>query len=78
MAKIAILAAGKPAEQEDVHAVMRRAVELGIIHGMGNGVLAPEGVTNRAQAVLVIQRMLTINSGGTLPVNEEALRSVGL
>jgi len=77
MAKVAINALGKSVENtgkdwEYKNAVMRQAVNLGIIHGMGNGNLAPDGTTTRAQAVVVIQRMLTLKNGGTLPVDPSA------
>jgi len=77
MAKVAINALGKSVENtgkdwEYKNAVMRQAVNLGLIHGMGNGNLAPDGTTTRAQAVVVIQRMLTLKNGGTLPVDPSA------
>jgi hypothetical protein len=77
MAKVAINALGKSVENtgkdwEYKNAVMRQAVNLGLIHGMGNGNLAPDGTTTRAQAVVVIQRMLTLKNGGTLPVSDDA------
>jgi hypothetical protein len=76
MAKLAINALGKSVDEDNEWtysgAVMRQAVDLGLIHGMGNGELAPEGMATRAQAVVVIQRMLTLKNGGTLPVNKAA------
>lgn len=77
MAKVAINALGKSVEKngkdwEYKNAVMKQAVNLGIIQSVGNGNLDPDGTSTRAQAVVVIERMLTAKNGGTLPVSEDA------
>lgn len=51
------------------------ATEKGIIHGVGNGVLQPEGLSTRAQAVAVIERVLAIVSGQKLPTDEKAIET---
>ena len=51
------------------------AAKKGIIHGVGRGVLAPDGYSTRAQAVAVIERVLAVHEGKTLPVDEEAVRA---
>jgi len=50
------------------------AVRRGLIHGTGNGEVAPSGITTRAQAVVVIQRILEFNKGESLPVDHYALQ----
>lgn len=52
---------------------MYEAVSRGIIRGMGGGRLAPEGLTTRAQALTVIERVQDIIAGEQLPVDELAL-----
>jgi hypothetical protein len=54
---------------------MLYATQKGLITGMGNGELAPQGTTTRAQAVAVIERILTLKAGETLPVDEQAVQS---
>jgi len=62
----------KPAEDG---LLMYEAAKKGIVHGMGGGELAPEGYSTRAQAVAVIERVLAVHEGKTLPVDEEAVRA---
>ncbi|OBR65637.1 hypothetical protein A7K91_13730 [Paenibacillus oryzae] len=50
------------------------AVRRGLIQGTGNGEVSPNGVTTRAQAVVVIQRVLEFNKGESLPVDHYALQ----
>jgi len=52
--------------------LMLKAVESGMIRGI-DGKTVPEGLSSRAQAVTVIERLLTLRNGGTLPVDENAL-----
>lgn len=52
---------------------MLQATTKGIIHGMGKGELAPEGLSTRAQAVAVVERMLTLHEGKTLPTDQTAI-----
>ena len=52
--------------------LMLKAVESGIIRGI-DGKTVPEGLSSRAQAVTVIERVLKLRGGETLPVDENAL-----
>jgi hypothetical protein len=52
---------------------MLTAVQKGVMQGHEDGSLAPQATTNRAQAVTVIERLLTLKNGGTLPVDTKAL-----
>jgi hypothetical protein len=53
---------------------MYQAVKLGVLKGYPSDKgldLKPEGLTNRAESVVVIERVLTIKSGGTLDVDSK-------
>lgn len=50
------------------------AVRRGLIQGTGSGEVSPNGITTRAQAVVVIQRILDFNNGESLPVDRYALQ----
>jgi hypothetical protein len=52
--------------------LMLKAVENGMIRGI-DGKTVPEGLSSRAQAVTVIERVLKLRGGETLPVDENAL-----
>jgi hypothetical protein len=52
--------------------LMLKAVENGMIRGI-DGKTVPEGLSSRAQAVTVIERVLKLRNGETLPVDENAL-----
>jgi len=54
--------------------LMYAATVKGILHGMGKGELAPDGTSTRAQAVAVIERVLALNSGKTLPADKNAIQ----
>lgn len=56
----------------NVNRNMYEATKVGILQGVGNGQVAPDGVTTRAAAVVVIERMLDIKAGKTLPVDKYA------
>ncbi|TXK85989.1 S-layer homology domain-containing protein [Paenibacillus sp. N3.4] len=53
--------------------VMSGAVTKGILQGMNGGKLAPDEATTRAQAIIVIDRMLQVQQGITLPVDPLAV-----
>ncbi|MFD0695875.1 S-layer homology domain-containing protein [Paenibacillus sp. GCM10027628] len=53
--------------------VMLQAVNKGILQGLDGGKLAPEEATTRAQSVIVIERMLKVLQGVTLPVDPLAV-----
>jgi hypothetical protein len=57
----------------DDKSFMFNATKKGIIHGMGNGQLAPEGTSTRAQAVAIIERVLSLKKGSNLPTDERAI-----
>ena len=52
---------------------MVAATRAGIVHGLAKGELAPEGTSTRAQAVAIIERILALLSGQTLPVDARAI-----
>jgi hypothetical protein len=62
-------------ESPDDAVLMHEATSKGIIHGMGNGELAPDGHSTRAQAVAVIERVLAVFEGKSLPVDEQAIQT---
>lgn len=71
MSKIAVRALG----EENVQAKewMYRAAKLGLIHGTAPGVLSPDGTTTRAQAITVIERILSVKNGEKIPVDKYAV-----
>ena len=71
LARIAVRAIGETAK--DRHDALILAVKNGMLSGTGNGELAPDGTTTRAQAVVVMERILKVNRGEKLPVDELAL-----
>ena len=77
MARIAVRAVDE--EMRDPKSIvnddsfMYKATTKGIIHGMGNGELVPEGFSTRAQAVAVIERILALHEGKTLPTDQTAI-----
>jgi hypothetical protein len=52
--------------------VLQTAVQAGLLQGIAGGELAPRAETTRAQSVTLIDRMLTLQQGGKLPVDEQA------
>ncbi|WP_309121744.1 S-layer homology domain-containing protein [Paenibacillus sp.] len=61
-----------PSALMDDKSFMYNATKRGIIRGMSNGELAVDGLTTRAQSVVVIQRILSILAGETLPFDKVA------
>lgn len=61
--------------EEDPNFMVYQATEKGILHGTGAGNLNLDGTTTRAQAVAIIDRILAVQAGGTLPVDKYALAS---
>jgi hypothetical protein len=57
---------------------MYNATKKGLIQGLDAGALAPDNTTTRAQSVTIIERILTVNSGGTLEVDKYALGNAEL
>ncbi|MOA65827.1 hypothetical protein D3C78_1923520 [compost metagenome] len=54
---------------------MYDAISLGLISGTSNGKLEPAVKTTRAQAAVVIDRILRVKQGEKLPVDQKALKA---
>jgi len=54
---------------------MYLATKKGLISGLGAGKLGESDNTTRAQSVTIIDRILTVNAGGILPVDKYAVAS---
>ncbi|OAB44544.1 S-layer homology domain-containing protein [Paenibacillus glacialis] len=54
---------------------MYLATKKGLISGLGAGKLGESDNTTRAQSVTIIDRILTVNAGGSLPVDKYAVAS---
>jgi len=61
MARVASRAIGEKTSENDKW--MYLATKTGLIQGVGKGKLAPEGLTTRAQSVVIIERILSVNTG---------------
>lgn len=64
--------------EEDPNYMVYQAAEKGILHGTSAGNLDLEGTTTRAQAVAIIERILAVRGGRTLPVDKYALGNAEL
>lgn len=73
MARIAARAAGETSKENDKW--MYLATKKGLITGVGKGEIALEGLSTRAQAVVVIERILSANEGKKLSVDTYAVGS---
>jgi hypothetical protein len=74
MARIIIRAADPEQQKEtDNKKLVYEAVKKGLIQGLTGGQLGLDQATTRAQSVTVIERILTVIAGGTLPVDKYAL-----
>lgn len=73
MARIAARAAGETTKENDKW--MYLATKKGLITGVGKGEIALEGLSTRAQAVVVIERILSANEGEKLSVDTYAVGS---
>ncbi|MCR8645157.1 S-layer homology domain-containing protein [Paenibacillus sp. N1-5-1-14] len=71
MSKVAVRAIGKNNVEDKQW--MYIATQNGVISGTAPGVLSPEGTSTRGQAVSVIERVLSVKSGKTLPVDKYAV-----
>ncbi len=76
MSKVAVRALGIT-DVEDKQ-WMYMAAKNGIISGTAPGVISPEGTTTRAQAITVIERVLSVKEGKTLSVDKYAVASAEL
>ncbi|MEK4372364.1 S-layer homology domain-containing protein [Paenibacillus sp. FSL R5-0473] len=73
MARVAARAIGETTKEDDKW--MYLATKAGLIKGVGIGQIAPKGLTTRAQAIVVIERILTKNTGASLDVDRYAVGS---
>ncbi|NUU74664.1 S-layer homology domain-containing protein [Paenibacillus xylanilyticus] len=73
MARLAARAIGETTKEEDKW--MYLATKSGLIKGVGIGQIAPKGLTTRAQAIVVIERILSKNTGASLDVDKYAVGS---
>nr|WP_172246121.1 S-layer homology domain-containing protein [Saccharibacillus endophyticus] len=64
MARVAARAIGEKTSENDKW--MYLATKSGLIQGVGKGQLAPQGLTTRAQSVVIIERILSVNTGTEL------------
>lgn len=71
MARVAARAVGAKTSENDKW--MYLATKAGLIQGVGKAQLAPEGLTTRAQAVVIIERILSKNAGEDLSVDRYAV-----
>ncbi|MCR8643206.1 S-layer homology domain-containing protein [Paenibacillus sp. N1-5-1-14] len=49
------------------------AAKAGIVHGKGNGDVAPDGTTTRAEAIAIVNRVTDVKAGKKLPVDKYAI-----
>lgn len=72
MARVAVRAVGE--KNEDAKKWMYLATKAGLIQGTDDtGTLAVEGKTTRAQSVTIIERILDVKAGKTLPADKHAV-----
>jgi hypothetical protein len=72
MSRAAVRATGQTSDDPDKW--MYLSTKSGLIQGMDTtGTLGENQSTTRAQSITVIERILTINSGGTLPADKHAV-----
>ncbi|MCR8846229.1 S-layer homology domain-containing protein [Paenibacillus sp. SC116] len=72
MAKVAVRALGSTTKVEE-NQWMYLATKSGIISGTSLGEISPNGVTTRAQAISVIERILKVKNGVKLPADKYAV-----
>lgn len=75
MSRIAIRASAGQGEKKefDTKEVMYQATKKGLITGLGAGELGKDKPTTRAQAIAIVERILTAKSGGKLKVDKYAV-----
>jgi hypothetical protein len=82
MSKIAVRATDPTLQQKYVsindQGAMYTAASKGLIQGLANGELAPDGSTTRAQSVTIIERILSLNSGDKLETDKLAISNAEL
>lgn len=82
MARISVRSTDVKLQNKDVQiddkSVMYNATKTGLVQGLSYGELGPEKSTTRAQSVTIIERILSVNSGGKLEVDKYALNNAEL
>ncbi|CAM3803754.1 S-layer homology domain-containing protein [Paenibacillus glucanolyticus] len=73
MARVVARAIGETTKEDDKW--MYLATKAGLIKGVGIGQIAPKGMTTRAQAIVVIERILSKKNGTDLHVDKYAVGS---
>jgi hypothetical protein len=73
MARFAARAIGETTKEDDKW--MYLATKAGLIKGVSIGQIAPKGLTTRAQAIVVIERILSKNRGTFLDIDKYAVGS---
>ncbi|MDO3413089.1 S-layer homology domain-containing protein [Saccharibacillus sp. CPCC 101409] len=73
MARIAARAAGETSKEDDKW--MYLATKKGLITGVGKGEIALDGLSTRAQSIVIIERILSANAGKKLSVDKYAVGS---
>ncbi|TBL75358.1 S-layer homology domain-containing protein [Paenibacillus thalictri] len=64
----------KPDTKLETNKSILIAVQKGLLQGLEQGSLGPDEPTTRAQAITIIERILKVNGGGTLEVDQEAVK----
>ncbi len=73
MARVAARAIGEETRENDKW--MYLATKTGLIQGVGKGQIAPQGLTTRAQSVVIIERIRSVKSGAKLEIDRYAAGS---
>lgn len=55
----------------DKEGKLYEAVKMGLIKGYEDGTIRPEGLTNRTESVVMVERTLTTEEGGTLEADKQ-------
>lgn len=82
MSRMIVRATDKDLQKPDANKadteLMYLATKAGLIQGLAGGELGLSEATTRAQSVTVIERILTVNAGGTLEVDKHAVNRAEL
>ncbi|OCT11994.1 hypothetical protein A8709_29495 [Paenibacillus pectinilyticus] len=82
MARVALRSANKDYQDSKAitndPSIMYNAAKLGLIQGLSGGQLGEDEATTRAQSVTIIERILSVKSGGKLEVDQAAVNNAEL
>lgn len=82
LARVALRSANKdyqdPKAITNDPSIMYNATKMGLIQGLSGGALGVDEVTTRAQSVTIIERILSVKSGGKLEVDQSAIANAEL